>query len=374
MIHSLWHRFRYSIFFFAILYLLPPSVWASKPRLRLERIDVSQCSPKGLINAYLSELELEGQLRIYPPADYRLVVNGDNQNTPPIQSTTFANTNQGLRIAFIIQNAPSYARDLPLIKKHIQKFFDTLPVNARISIIVYASEARRIISQGNLRQVTIAMDHLNEEPEEMDLFLDRAILMGIHELREPRPDERRLLILISDGINHLPKRDIFRQLGDRARQEHIIIHPVGYSPIDERGPLLNLGEIAKRSGGTMRWATHAAQIGAELDNLGREIREQMVLTFEFHQQCAPTLRWQIKRAELLSNAIIVSTINPAASPSSTITMPRGTFFLVGVFILALSALVILTRSIWLIPRKSTPSQSPKARPATKIKKNFRRRQ
>jgi hypothetical protein len=48
-------------------------------------------------------------------------------------------------------------------------------------------------------------------------------------------------------------------VGNEARGLNAAIFPVGYSPLDERGPLLNLGEIAKRSGGTFRWAQQAAE-------------------------------------------------------------------------------------------------------------------
>jgi hypothetical protein len=90
-------------------------------------------------------------------------------------------------------------------------------------------------------------------------------------------------------------------VGSRARRLKIPIAPIAYSAIDERGPLLNLGELAKRSGGTLRWARTAADIGRELANLGREIRGQRILTFRVGDHCATDRPVRVIAGSLRSN-------------------------------------------------------------------------
>ena len=58
------------------------------------------------------------------------------------------------------------------------------------------------------------------------------------------------------------------------------IHTIAFSPTDERGPLLNLGEVSKRSNGTFRWAKTADDLRAQIDTLTDELNKQYVLTYK----------------------------------------------------------------------------------------------
>jgi hypothetical protein len=116
---------------------------------------------------------------------------------------------------------------------------------------------------------------------------------------------RQLIILISDGLNERMDRQTFIKLGEDAARLRIPIHTIAFSPIDSRGPLLNLGDLSKRSGGTFRWAENLADIKHEFGTLADEVRRQYVLTFKTDID-APSLEkfhFALQCGELRSNVL-----------------------------------------------------------------------
>jgi hypothetical protein len=61
------------------------------------------------------------------------------------------------------------------------------------------------------------------------------------------------------------------------------IHSIAFSPNDDRGPLLNLGEISKRSNGTFRWARNADDLRTQIETLADELNKQYVLSFKLDE-------------------------------------------------------------------------------------------
>jgi hypothetical protein len=58
-----------------------------------------------------------------------------------------------------------------------------------------------------------------------------------------------------------------------------VIHSIAFSLSATRTPMLNLGEISKKTQGTFRLATSRADFGPHLEALGNEIRRQLMLTY-----------------------------------------------------------------------------------------------
>jgi hypothetical protein len=214
-----------------------------------------------------------------------------------------------------------------------------------------------VLSLGNARQATAAIDALDPvRRADVDLGLDEALSLALRSLGPPG-GARRLVVVLSDGLNRSMKRDVFRGLGNRARQLRVPIHPIGFSSIDERGPLLNLGEIAKRSGGTMRWARMSTDIRGEFLNLAREIAEQQVLTFPMPSRCSAAHRVQITSGELTSQPLTA----PAVSQQKISGRRWPVLLFVGGLVVAVGLLLVLARS--LRPARRDGRAHPPAAPA-----------
>lgn len=274
----------------------------SKPRLRLEGVEPSRCQTDAVVEAHLTELELEGTVRRRPPSEYRLMVNG-RELTGTRATRTISAREWPLHVALIIETAASYAGSLELLRSGTLELLGQLPENARVTLISYDWQARRRLSLGAPHQARAALRALEAGGDEAELALDEALDLGLRAMGAPAPRSRRALVLISDGMNRMPKREVFRNLGTRARTLRVPIHPVGFSPIDERGPLLNLGELAKRSGGTMRWARRASDLRSELLHLGEELGKPVILAFPLPGGCSAPQRIQVATGDLRSNPI-----------------------------------------------------------------------
>src|SRR5205823_1645824 len=97
---------------------------------------------------------------------------------------------------------------------------------------------------------------------------------------------------------------IFRALGDFAAARHVPIHSIAFSPTDERGPLLNLGEISKRSHGTFRWARSADDLRAQVEGLIEELNQQYVLTFRLDDPAVDGKSFVLRCEDLSSDPLV----------------------------------------------------------------------
>jgi hypothetical protein len=310
----------------ALLALLGGEARASKPRLRLEWVDAAPCRATGQVRAFLNDIELEGTLRSRPASTYRLVVDGKVLLDEPTADTDFLHTDHVPWIVLLIEVSPSYAADLRSLKDGARAFLRALPARSRISVISYAWDVKRVVGFNTPTAALEAVEGLEATATTGEPVLAEALQTGLRALGSA-PRFRRLLVVVSDGLDRNPKRDAFRALGDQAREQRSPIFPVAYSPIDERGPLLNLGEIAKRSAGTFRWARRGEDIEEQLVSLSREIGGQRVISFRVPSRCASSQVVQIDGGLLRSNPLRV---DPSAGPpAARASHPRRTWAIVG---------------------------------------------
>lgn len=316
-------------------------VAASKPRLRLERIDATVCTASGTLVAHLTEVDLDGTLPRRPLSEYRLVdQRGRSLAKRPTHAATFAEGNDPLRIALVVERGPAYEASFSRIRSALTDFVRSLPERGRFTLIAYDHETRRLLHRATASQMLDALARLGVTGSVVDPALLAALQMGLDALSDAPKATRRLLVVLSDGIDGLPDWDQFRNLGRRAERLSVPVFPLGFSPMDERGPLLNLGEVAKRSRGTFRWAQQAEQIPKSLSQLARELNEQRVLSFAV-ERC-PVGGVRVAAGGLSSNLLQVSTEH--ASRAAADGPARGVLWWVAVIlgVLAVMALLVLT--------------------------------
>ncbi|MCA9665245.1 MAG: VWA domain-containing protein [Myxococcales bacterium] len=280
---------------------------ASQPRLHLERVDARACSTRGLLFVYLSELELEGTLRQRPDSEYRLLDEHDKVLSPRARSAkSFADLGEPLYMALVVENSSSYCKSLGRIRSALGELLDSLPARSRVTLISYADEARRLTVRAAKARAKAMLEQLSCETDTVQPALVDALDLALRALSKAPAGSRRLITGVSDGINNVASWNVFRAVGSRAASAGVPISFVGYSPIDERGPLLNLGELAKRSNGTLRWAKTRERLSGELRNLGHEIGAQRVLTFDVPKaRCGQLRTVRVRGGALTSKALPV---------------------------------------------------------------------
>ena len=283
--------------------LLPSTSQARKPRLRLESLDHSRCAKEGVVTAWVAELELEGIIRNPSEDSLRLQLDGKALKDPPSKVVKFAASKRPLRLALVIQASEAYSMDFAAIKKGAAALLRALPERSEVAVLHFATEARRAATFGTPAKALSALSGVAAADLSGDVALVSAVKMGLRGLAKAKG--RKLLVVISDGLNESPKRALFRGVGDRARKAGVLIHPIAYSPVDERGPLLNLGEIAKRSEGTLRWARRPDELVEQFRNLGHEVNGQLGITFKVPDRCAAAHKMRVTSGRLRSRVVQV---------------------------------------------------------------------
>ncbi len=294
--------------------MLPSISWARKPRLRLDALDHSRCAKAGVVTAWAAELELEGIMRNPAQEHLRLQLDGKALDAPPLKVVKFAATKRPLRLALVIQASEAYSMDFGNIKKGAAELLRALPERTEVAVLHYASEARRAATFGTPAKAISALAGLSAADLSGDVALVAAVKMGLRGLAKAKG--RKLLVVVSDGLNESPKRALFRGVGDRALKAGVLIHPIAYSPVDERGPLLNLGEIAKRSGGTLRWARRPNALAEQFRNLGLEINGQLGLTFKVPDRCAAAHKMRVTSGRLRSRVVQIPKMKQVKQPTT----------------------------------------------------------
>ncbi len=335
-----------------VLGVLPSCpVYASNPRIRLVQLDASRCAAEGTLDLLVAELELEGVLRQRVATKYRLVLDGKLVTRGPARGMPLERAGRPLHLALIIENSISYEADLPSIKAGLKRLLALLPPRTRTTIIFYDWEVKRLVTLGGAQAALGAVEALEPSGEGVDLALAEAIKIGLRGLRQGGSGALGALVILSTGINASPKRDVFRALCRQAKAAQVPIHPVGFSPIDERGPLLNLGELAKQSGGMFRWARKIGDLKQQLENLAHQLSRQLLLTFEVDDHCAAAHAVQVQGGKLRSNMITLQGVGPEVAPSTTSNLKLIIF--IGGLLLAMLALGLMTRSVIRASRKAS---------------------
>jgi hypothetical protein len=232
-------------------------------------------------------MELAGTLNAEPAKSFRLELDGKDQPAPPTSHATLSAKGIPVQLALVVQASEPYAAALPQVRNGARALLRALPPGSVVTLIAYDSQVRPLASGVTAAQALEAVAELKAGSVERELpALVAALEMGIRRLSLKPTPARRVMVVVSDGLNISMRRQLFRALGTGAQQAGIPIFPVGFSPADERGPLLNLGELAKRSVGMFRWAKTADELEGQLKNVAVGITEQLLLTFPVDDGCA----------------------------------------------------------------------------------------
>jgi hypothetical protein len=411
-----------------VVLALAVSADASKPRLRLERIDASSFAADETIRVFASVVELEGNiddgragptfvlkmdgkrigapLKTQPfggaaePLDLVLVIEssalyGPKKNVVPPpppeapkgkrdkkQKGAAASPKQkGNKLTrdVVKQAAPAGDEPLDKVKDAVKALLEELSPRVRVLLIDYGADMTQHAPFRPASALEGDLDDLQPDGDAGDLALTRAIDAALVQLNKQRPDgkpARRLIVVVSDGLNSQMDRKTFKTLGDNAARAHVPIHTIAFSPTDERGPLLNLGEISKRSNGTFRWAKTADDLRAQIETLTDELNKQYVLTYKIDARSLEGRTFQLSSEDLTSNPLTYDSSGGVFgyAPATRPLIPWWLWALAGLVVFGGGAAVLVARrpkkqmkfspyKNAAAPHAPAPAAAPVARPA-----------
>ncbi len=368
--HSLrpgpWHRRWWAILLVGLV-LVAQSAHASKPRCRLERVDLTQFEQGGQIKVTGGVVELEGQINTERPASvYRLLVNG-KPVAKPDKAEPFERAGQELYLVLAVEISALFAPSFETIKETLREFLESLPPRTKVKLVQFGYELEPtpvFLAPGALAPI---VDDINPD-DQGDVQLLNAIQAGLVALNKVQPGKdksgeslpppRKAIVVLSDGMNQLMDRKTFRRVGDLLRQSGVPLFPIAFSPRDDRGPLLNLGELAKRSLGTFRWAQKDTDLKEQFQNLSEELKKNHVLHFVAKKLSLDDLRtsqFALQCGDLKSNPIMQPGV-PPPKPSTWWKWLLGVLLsLVGLWGAAQGALFVLKRRVQKLVPQGAPT-------------------
>ncbi|MFO0623271.1 MAG: FHA domain-containing protein [Polyangia bacterium] len=334
---------------------LSSSLHASKPRCRLESVDLSKFGDGGQIKVIGGVVELEGQLNTERPASvYRLLVNG-KPVAKPDKVDPFERAGQELYVVLAVEISALFAPSFDKVKETLREFLESLPPRTKVKLVQFGYELEPtpvFLAPGALLPI---IDDINPD-DQGDVQLINAIQAGLVALNKVQPGKdksgeslpppRKAIVVLSDGMNQLMDRKTFKRIGDVLRQNGVPLFPIGFSPRDDRGPLLNLGELAKRSSGTFRWAQKDTDLKEQFQNLSEELKKGHVFTFSAKKldlEALRTSQFMLQCGDLKSSVLMQPGV-PPPKPSTWWKWLLGIVLtLVGLWGAAQGALFVLRR-------------------------------
>lgn len=275
-----------------------PSAW-----LKLDRITAEPSPLAGLarVRVYVSAVRLEGDIIPVSGKDAWTLQVGASRKRLPYVAGTFGGSGQDLAIALVIQTSAEFADALPIMHETLGGFLDELPSGVQVTVVAAGETVHGGTRLGDLARARSELGKLEAEsfPEEPQLIkaVDRAVTtLERAKTAAGGKELRRMVIVVGDGRDDDFDPDRYRKIAERADGKNIRIHTVAFSPIDSRSAMVGLGELSKRSHGTLRWVrtktvpdlegvevldtddqTQAFQ--TQLRTLGQEVTGQYVLTW-----------------------------------------------------------------------------------------------
>ena len=285
---------------------------AAGPRLTLDRAEVEP-SPFGAlarVRLHVTAVQLEGALIEVSAADpFVLTVNGARRREAPLVGR-YAGTGAPTAVVLIVATGWEMEADIDALVDAARRLVGGLPPGSTVAVSSYGENVEGGHRLAAPAAAEVQLGRLEADPAPADPVLLAAVERAIVTLDRVKPEgtgpaPRKVIVLLSDGKDVDPDPQRFRSLGERAAREGIRIHSLAYSPVDNRRPLLGLGELSKRSGGTFRWVRSREGFRSQVDTLLDELARQYVLTWFLPADQVVGRRLAVAYRDLVSNEVRV---------------------------------------------------------------------
>jgi FHA domain/von Willebrand factor type A domain len=273
---NLMSRVRVTAFFTLCALLALGGVAHAVDHLRLERIDLSK-SPT--MKAYLTLTDGDGRVMTgRGREDWKLVLDSAEQGVAD-EMQSFDASNEPINLVALVQVSQAMLEVSDDVKKGVKILANAMPPKSRMALLGFSSETKRLAELGPAPEAESAANQLQTDTEYVEVHLLDSIRTAIDILNAAPKDQRKIIVLFSDGIDVNMDSKTFLTVGKRALDAGIVIDTIGYAPF-EPARLRNLSQLTKQSAGGDRTCKASADVTTEFQNVADELRKQYILTYE----------------------------------------------------------------------------------------------
>ncbi|MGZ3427535.1 MAG: FHA domain-containing protein, partial [Polyangia bacterium] len=246
-------------------------------KLRLERMDLTK-SPD--LKLYLTFLDGEGRaITGRAKEDFKIVIDSADQGPAKILQT-FDEAKEPINVAVVVELGPPMTPVLDDIKRGIAALADSLPPKSKMALLGYAADTKYLTEAlGAPTDAESAAKTMNIDNDNPEMHMMGAVRAALDKLGTAPKDERKLMIIFSDGLDVDMDAKTFTSIGKRAQEAGVVIDTIGLNEFDP-AKLRNLGLLAKQSIGVERICKSANEISNHFNNIVDEIKKQYVATFD----------------------------------------------------------------------------------------------
>lgn len=277
-------HFGIALALFAVLGAV--SARADKPKLRIERADVSKYP---LLRLYMTLVESDGRVMTGKTKDDFKLVFDSNEGGSAADAKTIDQTGEPVYVVIVAQ-AQAMHDVFDDVKRGVKTVVQAAAdlKGSKVGLITFGQEQKRV-ELSKPEEIETAVSALVEDDTGSEIHLLDSIRTAIDMLNAKGvPDTvRKLIVVFSDGIDVAgTDKKGFAELGKRAMladsngtTSPIVIDTIGYATF-EPGKLRNLFELSKQTNGTDRTCKSAQEVSAQFSNVADELKKQYVVLFQ----------------------------------------------------------------------------------------------
>lgn len=257
--------------------LVGASSTAHADKLKIERLDATK-SP--YLQFYMTYIDGEGRVITQKAKeDFKLTVDSTETGAGSVL-TTFGDLGEGANVIAIVQITSAMSDVLDEAKRGTRELATVVGAKSKFGIYAYGSDTKRVFELGSATEGESAANNITLDAEASEPHLLDAVRAAIETLSSPTmKDQRKLIVLFSDGIDINMERKAFSAIGKKAQEAGVIIDTIGFAPF-EVAKLKNLEELSKQSNGTHRIAKAAAEVTTTYGMVNDELKKQYVVTYQ----------------------------------------------------------------------------------------------
>lgn len=246
--------------------------------MRLERFGFDKLPD---LRIYLSFVEEDGTVIVGRQAtDFKLII-GSVDSGVGRSLVTFDQAKEPIFVVGVVQVGGTVdEKVLAEAKAGMRRLNDAVgkTPGGRMGILAYSSKTSRILEFGTATETDSAIGKLALDTESSEMQMLDALRTAIDLLKQQEKSRRKLIVLVSDGIDVNNEKKYFTEIGTRAQLGGIVIDTVGYNAFDA-SKLKFLREMTNRCYGTDRVAKVPADMGQKFNAIVDEIEKQYIVTF-----------------------------------------------------------------------------------------------
>ena len=287
--------------------LAPRATDASKPRLRLERLDPTGLG-EGKLRAFASVVELEGEVVDgLNSGEFTLLVD-DKPAGRATAMQRFAGTNEEVYVAFVVEVAAQYKKAIEPVKTALKEFLEDQPRQFKAMLIAYGSETDVRSPLQPAASLGGPIEDLTCDDDSSDVKMVEAGARGHHRAQARAGAARRHAAAPPDraGLRRAQLQDGPRDLpqgGHRGARGQGAHPHAGILSGRRARAAAQPGRAVEALQRTFRWAQKQDDLAAQLATLADEVRKQYVLTFKSDLKTLEGHRFSLRHGELRSNRV-----------------------------------------------------------------------